>query len=125
MRIDMGEVRALAVDMRGVEGRVVPKVRATLSKGALNTKQEMQADLLSGSRGGGTHGRVAADVSYDFTAPLVVEVGPTLDDVGSLQLLYFGNSKTGPTAPDPIRLLKGQADALERYVADAGEESVW
>lgn len=122
----MSQVARLAADMAGAGERVVPKVRRTMSKGALNVKKDMANEMLAFRlHPNGTHERIARDISYEFTGPLQVEIGATLGDVGSVQLLYFGNSKVGPTAPDPIRSARKEANSLERYIADAGEESVW
>lgn len=123
--IDLSQVRALAADMHAARSGFHGEARKVVSKGALNVKNDMAGAARTGSRGGGTHNRIAADISYDFVGPLSADVGPTLGDTGSLQLLYFGNSNTGPSIPDPIRSANKEANPLERHLADVGEDAVW
>lgn len=127
LRIDTSEVADLASDMAGAGARVQPKVRQVMAKGALNVKNDMQNEVRAFSTGhpGRFHERFAADISYDFVGPLKAEIGATTDDIGSAQFMYFGNSKTGPLAPDPIRSMRKEAKPLARYVLDVGAESVW
>lgn len=128
LSIDTSQVADLAADMAGAGARVTPKVRAVMSKGALNVKADMQNEVRAFSTGhpGRFHERFAADISYEFVGRFKVDIGATTnDDIGSAQFMYYGNSKTGPLAPDPIRSMRKEAKPLARYVLDAGAESVW
>ena len=53
---------------------------------------------------------------------LSATVGPLRGHAGSLALLYFGNSKTGPRLPDPMVAAVKESDVVEEYLGRLAEE---
>jgi hypothetical protein len=109
--IDASEVLALAKDIAGTQGRIVPEMRASVSRGALNVKKAMQADLAASRSFKG----IASSVSYDLTGNNTfsqAEVGPSAESgsPGNLaNIAYFGGSRGGGTVRDPAKPLEEEA----------------
>ncbi|KNX38099.1 hypothetical protein [Luteipulveratus halotolerans] len=118
--LDMSQVRRLADDLRDAAQSIEVKAEKVVAKGALNVKTQMQQEAVafdSGTR----HRKFAADISYDQKG-LNAEIGPTLDDIGSVQLFYLGNYKTGPSVPDPSRAAEREAPKLSGALLDVGAD---
>lgn len=118
MEIDFSQVDKLADDLDRVPEETRPKVRAVVSKGALNIKNEMRAE----ASGHPTYRHFPRSISYDLTGDLEAEIGPDKALIqGALgNLLYFGTSKTGgvldingPLKREEPRFVDALANVLE------------
>lgn len=122
LRFDASEFDALARDLdRAAATDLIGKIAPSLSKGALNIKNDMQADMGQSRY----FGQVSRAISYDldtFTTHARAEVGPVSAgrQVGDLAAIaYFGGSNGGGgTVQDPEYLLEAEAPNLERYVGE-------
>ncbi|MDR6861972.1 hypothetical protein [Phycicoccus sp. 3266] len=115
MQVDVSEVRALERDLAAAGSRVVRELGQVASKGALNIKNQMRSEARGVRHAPG----MPADITYDRTVTrsrIAFEVGPTTGDVGSLALLYYGNSRTAPVLKDPAFALHHEAPVIERYM---------
>ena len=115
MSIDATELRALALDLEQAAKEKPVEVRKVIQRGALEIKKQMRTEAQ-----GVRHApKMPSDITYDteLTATgITAEIGPTTGDVGSLALLYFGNSKTGPRLKDPVFALEREAKVVEEYI---------
>lgn len=97
---------ALLAAFDAAPDKVLEQARAVTAKGALNIKKGMQADTQ-----GIRHApRFPYAITYDTKqtkTTVEAEIGPVEGGAGSLALLYFGNSKTGPVA-DIMRPLNAE-----------------
>lgn len=123
MGFTVDQVIALAIDLGAAPGKAILASRAVVAKGALNVKQQMQRDAAGIAHAPG----MPRDISYEVTvdgAGISAEIGPTAGDVGSLALLYFGNSRSGPVIPDPLLAAEAEAPALQRFLEQVGADSI-
>lgn len=111
------ELARLARDLRRAGTQIGPTVQAVVSKGALNIKRQMVAEMSASQ-----HFRGAArGISYDLkTSGRAVEalIGPRSGrgQPGALaNIAYFGTSRGGGTVPDP----RGAMNAEEPRLMDA------
>lgn len=107
----------LAADLMRSAATADAVVAPVVKKGAVEIRKAMRSEALGG--GGSTHARLASDITFDMTDPLTAEIGPTLGDSGSMQLLYLGNSRHAPSIPDPIIAGEREAAMIEQYIAKA------
>jgi hypothetical protein len=115
---DISELVALEGDLSSAASRIVPGVKAVTSKGALNVKEQLQRE----AQGVGHAPAFPAAINYDMHAGLdsfEAEIGPVKGAAGSLALLYFGNSKTGPRLPDPMIALEAEGEKFAEHIAKA------
>lgn len=116
---DVSEVRQLAVDFSRVGAIVAQQARPVVSKGALNIKTAMQADMK-----GSEHFKGAAHtVSYDLLdGGFTAEIGPSSEagSPGNLaNLAYFGGSNGGGgTVADPRTRLDEELPKFEKALLD-------
>lgn len=92
-------------------------VWAVANKACVNIKTQMQQEAQHVQRG-----RLAADISYDIKDGgnvVTAAIGATLDDVGSLQFFYLGNSKVAPQLPDPMGAADAEWPRLKAALLDA------
>lgn len=117
--VDVSEVRAFAAAL-DAEGRATERaVKGVVTKGAVNIKDQMRAEM-SRSR---HFGQIASTISFDvrtvgaFGGGVVeAEIGPNRHFRAArlANIAYFGTSRGGGTVPDP----QGALDAEEpRFVA--------
>lgn len=89
---------------------------AVVKKAAVNIKNQMQDE----ARGAGYAGaRLARTINFDVKSDgggITAEIGPRKGHAGSLALLYYGNSKTGPQIPDPMGALDHEIPSLKSYL---------
>ena len=124
--LDMSEVATLAADMRAVEGRLARHLVPAVSKGALNIKQDMQANFRAASNPGFRH--VGSTVSYDLTTSsgeISAEIGPTKPAGALANVAIWGTSKGGGGVPDPSKALANEVTAFGKALADIAEEIIW
>lgn len=120
--IDTSEVRALAADMRAVDGRLTRHIIPVVDKGAVNVKNDLR-DAASRSR----HFRLVPTITYDKPTPFEAEIGPVKGGAGSLaNIAYFGVSNGGGgTVEDPQAALDRESPKFERALADLAAELVF
>lgn len=110
--VDTSELDRLGADLAGAATRAAPQIVAVTTKGALNIKNELRSEAE-----GVKHApALPASITYDVTKSALgveAQIGPREGGAGSLALLYFGNSKSGPRLPDPMGALEREA---VRYV---------
>ena len=113
MDIDTSQMRALAADLGKVGFSTVPKVAAIVKRTLNDTKADLQSEAAAGGASGS---RLSSAISYDVTSTgLGGEIGPVTGGAGSLALLYYGNSKTGPVLKDPLFAMQRNAAKAEPY----------
>lgn len=122
VRVDVSELRALAVDMARIPEKVQRGVRPVVSKGALNIKQELQMDLASSQHFSG----IAFSPSYDIKVDaggVEAEIGPDKNRYGGAlaNVAIFGTSRGGGTVPDPSVALMAEAERFEKALGDLFE----
>jgi hypothetical protein len=118
IEIDVQGAEELADDLLDIPEEVRPKVRAVVSKGALNIKKDMRAEAKSG----GSYKHFHRSIDYDLIGDLEAEIGPDKSRVqGALgNILYFGTSKNspvldinGPLNREEPRFLRALGDVAE------------
>lgn len=123
MSVDVGELLALARDISGAGGRVTREARQSVSKGALNVKNQLRKDM-SASR---SFKGVTPGIDYEMSGNdhfSEARIGPRKGKPGSLaNIAYFGSSRGGGTVRDPKFALEEEAprffDAVEALAAKA------
>lgn len=114
MSVDNSELRALANDLARMGASVIPAIRPVVARTMVDTKKDLQAE----ASGVGHAPGLPASISYDTRetrSSVVAEVGPREGGAGSLALLYFGNSKTGPVLKDPLFAMQRNAKKAEPF----------
>lgn len=123
VEIDTSEVRQFAADATRLPGELSRWLRPAVSKGALNIKRAMQADLKASGNAGIRH--VARSISYDLIDgdnTVEAEIGPDKPSGALANIAYFGTSKGGGHTRDPIEALNEEAAAFEKAIADIVED---
>jgi hypothetical protein len=114
--VDTSELDRLVAELGAAPARVMPGIVAVTSKAALNIKRDLQQEAS-----GVAHApALPASISYDMHVradSLEAQIGPREGGAGSLALLYFGNSKTGPRLPDPVGALEREAQHYVDFLA--------
>ena len=120
VNIDASEVRAFAADLGEVGLRVARGVPAAVSKGALNIKNQLQAEARQ-SR----YFRIAPAISYDITSSaegVEAEIGPDKSRIATAKLAniaYFGGVHGGGgTLPDPQLALDAEEPKFLKALED-------
>lgn len=123
--VDASEVRAFAATLRDA-GRVERDTRQVVSKGALNIKNEMQAEVRESRHFSGRG--VAESITYDMTGNAFYSeavIGPRKPGPGALlNIAYFGTSRGGGTVADPSKALAAEAPQFEKALADLAERAL-
>lgn len=125
MPVDTSGIRSLARDLGRLADGAQDRVTATVTRAALNIKTDMQTEAREA---GSTYfARVWPSISYDVVlgpAGVEAEIGPEIGRAqGSLAwIAYEGSATSGPRLPDPSGALEREADALDRYLAEAVTE---
>lgn len=115
---DLSELVTLEGDLSSAASRVVPEIKAVTSKGALNVKNQLQRE----AQGVAHAPAFPAAINYDTRSGsgwTEAQIGPREGGAGSLALLYFGNSKTGPRLPDPMIALEAEGEPYAEHIAKA------
>lgn len=123
--LDMSEVKTLAADMRAVDGRLARHLIPTVSKGALNIKNEIRDNLRASGNAGFRY--VASTVSYDLTtseSEISAEIGPTKPAGALANVAFFGTSRGGGTVQEPAHALANEAADFGRALADIAKELI-
>ena len=116
--LDMTEVFKLADDLGRVD-KLAVEVRAVIQKGALNIKNKLRTEASGVAHAPGLPSTITFETKFS-NAGIEAEIGPVKGGPGSLALLYFGNSKTGPRLPDPVIALGYEALATEEWLGKVG-----
>jgi hypothetical protein len=117
MDLDMSEFEALAKDLARAGLKARPAIRPVIQKGGVVLKAQLRAE----AEGVAHAPALPSTISYETTERpdgVSLEVGPTEGGAGSLALLYYGNSKTGPVLKDPVFALKREADVMVKHITD-------
>ena len=112
---DFSQLDAFAAVLAQAVPSIQPKVKAVVSKGALNIKKQLREEAEKSLHFKG----VAWTISYDITedaGEVGAEVGPEKKAAGNLgNIAYFGGVHGGgATLPDPQLALEVEAD---RFIA--------
>ena len=133
--MDSGPMRELAHDLGRVPGALAPKVRAVVSKGALNVKNQHRAELEKSS----SFKQVAKTVSYDITesrGAIEAEIGPNRHyrtawlaniayfEAESHHRAVFGTSTSGGVVPDPGVALEDEMPRLLNALSDIASRAL-
>lgn len=112
---DVTEVRRLTADLENAARTVERPVRDVVSRGALNIKRQMVAEMGSSPSFKGT----ARSISYDmrgnryYTEALIgPKVGPG-ESGGLASIAYYGSSTGGGTVADPQGALAAETPRFE------------
>ena len=125
---NMIQVDALAANLSGIGARLRPVLRATISKGALNIKNDAKARILAQSR----HLYVKQypnSITYDLKAlgtTVSAEIGPDKNkpqgDLGNI--LEFGAPGHNAPMPHLIPAFSAEIPNTEVWLAKAAEDAV-
>lgn len=123
MTVDASEIEALARDINAATGRIVPEMRKSVSKSALNVKRAMQKDFEAS-----THFRgIARSVTYDMRGNdsySEAEIGP-VPTPGLLEnIAYFGGARGGGTVRDPREPLQEESESFFEHIERLATEGV-
>lgn len=114
---DASDFQRAATDLRAAGRSLDGEIRPALSKGALNVKNQLQAEARR-SR----HFRIERHISYDLRTAggtLEAEIGPEAVGAGNLLGAYFGWSNGGGgTLPDPKGALEAEGPRFEDAIGD-------
>lgn len=123
MSFDASQVRAFAARLEAAGASTAREVRAVVTKGALNIKEQLRAEAS-----GSTHfGQVARSINFDVretSGGVEAEIGPDKQRSPSGKLgniAYFGTSRGGGTLPDPEGALQAEGERFERALLDLAE----
>lgn len=115
VEVDATELRTFAADLLHAAGEVVAGVPGVVTRGAVNVKNQLRAEM-----GASRHFRgAAADIDFDLTetaSGVEAEIGPHSGpgNPGALaNIAYFGTSRGGGTVPDPEGALEAEVPRFE------------
>ncbi|WP_458116972.1 hypothetical protein [Arthrobacter sp. D2-10] len=121
MSTDASELRKLGMDLGAVASKAAPQIGKSVSKGALNIKNQLRREA-SGSQHFGHLERVIDYEMVSVPGASAADIGPNKALGGSASLAgiaYFGSSRPGGgTLPDPVKALDAEAPRLESAIAD-------
>ncbi|MGN6245115.1 MAG: hypothetical protein ACTHQ3_15795 [Motilibacteraceae bacterium] len=120
---DITDLRALEADLNGAGDRIFGQVDATTRKAALNVKNTLR-DQAQGVRHAPAF---PSSITFDARTGVSwveAEIGPREGGAGSLALLYFGNSKSGPRLPDPMGALDAEEPAYLEHLAQVAAQEM-
>ena len=121
--IDISELNALEADLSGAAKRLAEGVVATTRKAALNIKNELRDEAEGVAHAPALPSTITFDTRL-LANGMEAQIGPVKGGAGSLALLYFGNSKTGPRLPDPMQALEREADHYVGFLGKLSETAV-
>lgn len=118
MSADMGEVFDLAKDIAGAGDRIVPEMRQSVSKGALNVKRVLQADMSASPSFKGVTPKLGYEMSGNASF-----AEATFRPGDLAHIAYEGASQGGGTVRNPQHALNEEAprffSAIEALAAKA------
>ena len=127
VKIEVDGAREIAVDMRNAEPILARRLKPAVSKGALNVKNDLAAEMRKSK----SFGMVAKAISYDLDDDgYGAEIGPEKGAPGSLaNIAYFGATgylygkarhvnPGGGTVEDPVEALHREEQAFADALAD-------
>ena len=117
--LDMTEVFKLADDL-GKVAEVANEARKVIVKGALNIKEKMRSEAEGRPMAPGIPRAITYDTEIGADG-ISAEIGPVKGGAGSLAFYYYGNSKVGPSIPDPQIALDAEAETTADYLGKVGE----
>ena len=120
---DFSEVENLAESLKAAPRKAVVDARAVIQKGALNIKQQLQREASGVAHAPDLPRAITYD-TRETAAGIVAEIGPLEGGAGSLALLYFGNSRSGPRLPDPKIAVEAEAPTIADYLGKIAGESL-
>lgn len=118
--MDISEVEAFARDLDDSAAKAILESRKVVKKGAVKVKDRLRREA-SGLR----HApRLPQAITFDvvFTGDEVVaSIGPLAGGAGSLAFYYFGNSKVGPSLPDPMLAAESEAEVMSEWLGKVAD----
>lgn len=118
--IDVSQVRAFAAELGDLPAEKVKKARPIVSKGALNIKNELAADMA-----GSTYfHQIAPTINYDIeetSKGVSAEIGPDKRRRAArlAHFAYFGGANGGGgTRQDPKVALENEIPNFEKAIGD-------
>lgn len=124
MAADVSQLRAFAVELGQVPDSVVRKIRPVVSKGALNIRDQMRAEM-SRSR---SFRQIAPTINYDLKVQadgMEAEIGPDKRRRSArlANIAYFGGARGGGgTVPDPRGALEAEVPRFESALSKLLED---
>lgn len=126
--VDASELRAFAAQLTQAPALVEREARAVVSKGAVNIKDDMNAELAKSKHFKG----IAGSVTYDMRSSgafgggaIEAEIGPDHSRGGALaNIAYFGTSRGGGTVEDPEEALAREEPKFIDALADLAAEAL-
>lgn len=129
MYFDMSDLRKFSAGINANLKTTPRKVRATVEKGAVNVKKQLQREA-----GQSRHfGQIARTINYDMRATggvdsltVEAEIGPDKHWRSARlgNIAYFGTSRGGGTLPEPLGAAGIEIPKLEKHLLDIGEEVI-
>ena len=121
MSLDFGDLEDFARELDHQGAKVVLAQRQVVKKGALNVKKRLQDEAQGVAHAPGFPRAITFDVELTGDE-IVADIGPEKGGAGSLALLYLGNSKTGPTLPDPMLAADKEAEDMAEWLGKVAED---
>ena len=121
MSLDFGDLEDFARELDHKGAKVVLAQRQVVKKGALNVKKQLQREA-----DGHPHApRMPQAITFDVElagGEIVADIGPEKGGAGSLAFYWLGNSKTGPTLPDPMLAADKEAEDMAEWLGKVAED---
>ena len=121
MSLDFGDLEDFARELDHQGAKVVLAQRQVVKKGALNVKQRLQREADGHPHAPRMPQSITFDVELDGDE-IVADIGPEKGGAGSLAFYWLGNSKTGPTLPDPMLAADAEAEVMLDYLGKVAED---
>lgn len=117
--IDASEVLALAADLGAATARLVPQVRAVVTRGAVNVKAHLRSEAGRSPSFRHIAPTIGYDQRRDTATSSEVEVGPGKPTGALANIAYFGGAHGGgATLPDPQGALDAEGPRFEQALTD-------
>lgn len=123
MSFDFSEIIELADDLDRAPARAVLGVRKVMQGAAQTVKTKMKGEAAGVEHAPGFPAAITFETKFGASG-VEAEIGPRRGGAGSLALLYYGNSRTGPRLPDPMLIVAREAPNLADELAKLGVESL-
>lgn len=125
--IDMSQVLAFAQRLRNAAalgtGGMGAALMPVMDRAGVQMKNQMRTEAM-----GHKHApRLPFTIDYSkkvSNAGIEIEVGPKKGGPGSLAFYYYGNSKIGPSIPDPMGALRAEATRTEAQLTLAAVNAI-
>lgn len=121
IEFDISELQRLATDLADAGVALPDAIRPVVSRGALNIKNQMRAEMAASRHFRGA----AGDIDYDLEDHgLAALIGPRSGrgQPGALaNIAYFGTSRGGGTVPDPQEALDAETPRFLKALGDVME----